>query len=108
MVRSATGRSIPDFMHENLFYPLGLEHKAYYQTDGTFAAFVFERIKYLNTRLQALWSGDPAKWKLARSTNCSCQLDRRVDRNQRTDRLKGNRLWISVVGVHRLGPLDNS
>lgn len=86
MVRSATGRSIPDFMHENLFYPLGLEHKAYYQTDGTFAAFVFERIKYLNTRLRRSgqvilqngnWQGRqivPANWTAA-STATSAPTD---------------------------------
>lgn len=107
MVQSATDRSIPNFMNEKLFYPLGLEHKAYYQTDEAVVAFVFERIKYLNTRLQALWSGDPAKWKPTRSADCSCQLDRRVGCNQRTDRPMGNRLWISVVAVHRLESLDN-
>lgn len=40
VVRGATGRSIPDLLSEKIIIPLGLEHDAYYLTDGVGTAFV--------------------------------------------------------------------
>lgn len=84
VLRSATGKSVPDLLSEHLLIPAGIEGPAYYLTDGAGEAFVlgglnmttrdFARLGLIVARDGAPWGPQivPADW-IARSTTPSAK-----------------------------------
>ncbi|WP_425037933.1 serine hydrolase domain-containing protein [Primorskyibacter sp. S187A] len=82
VIRSATGRTIPELLSERLFQPMGLEAEPYYLTDGEGVAFVLGGLN-MTTRdyarmglliaQEGKWRGEPlvpADW-IAQSIEAS-------------------------------------